>query len=83
MDDQQIMTLLTDALDSVAPGRSAKLREGGLSLTIRELGIDSVATMEMVGAVEEKIDVTFPDEDLAGINSLQDLANLIRRSTDG
>lgn len=83
MDDQKIMTLLTDALESVAPGRSAKVREGGLSLTIRELGIDSVATMEMVGAIEEKMGVTFPDEDMASINSLQDLANLIRRSSEG
>jgi acyl carrier protein len=81
MDDQAIMTLVTNALDSVAPGRSEKLHAKGLQLTIRELGIDSVATMEMVGAIEEKIGVTFPDEDLAGLNSMQDLANLIRRAT--
>ena len=37
--------------------------------------------MEMVGFVEERLECTFPDEDLAQLNTFNDLANLIRRAT--
>ncbi len=77
MNEQELLTLLSNALESVAPGRSDKLAGRGLDTEISALGIDSVATMEMVGFVEEKLNLTFPDEDLAQISSLRHLANLI------
>lgn len=80
MTDEQILTLVTDALDEVAPGRSKELAGKGLQTSIRDLGIDSVATMEMVGCIEERLDVTFPDEELVSVNSLTDLAGMIRRN---
>ena len=34
----------------------------------------------MVGYIEEELGVTFPDEDLAQVNRLEDLAGLIRNA---
>ncbi len=80
MNDSEIITLLTQALNSVAPGWSKDVKELRMDLKMRDLSIDSVATMEMVGFVEEEIGVTFPDEDLARVSKIGDLATLIREA---
>lgn len=46
---------------------------------IAHLGLDSVATMEVIGALEEKLSVRFPDEELATLKSVGDLTALVRR----
>lgn len=46
---------------------------------IAQLGLDSVATMEVIGALEEKLAIRFPDEDLATLRSVGDLTALVRR----
>ena len=46
---------------------------------IAQLGLDSVATMEVIGALEEKLDMRFPDEELATLKSVGDLTALVRR----
>jgi acyl carrier protein len=46
---------------------------------IAQLGLDSVATMEVIGALEEKLAVRFPDEELATLKSVGDLTALVRR----
>lgn len=81
MTEQELLALLAEALESVAPGRSDRLDARGLDTEISALGIDSVTTMEMVGFVEEKLDVTFPDEDLAQVSSMRHLANLVTAAT--
>jgi acyl carrier protein len=78
MNETEILALVKDALAEVAPNRAAEFDAIDLNTKIRDLGIDSVAAMEMVGFVEEKLEVTFPDEDLAQLNTFNDLANLIR-----
>ncbi len=80
MDDAKILSLVTEALEEVAPGRSTELERVGLTGKVADLGIDSVATMEMVGAIEERLGCTFPDEELVAVNTLNDLAGMIRRN---
>ncbi|MCC7386077.1 MAG: acyl carrier protein [Deltaproteobacteria bacterium] len=46
---------------------------------IASLGLDSVQTMEVIGSIEEKLNVQFPDEDLETMRSVGDLTRLIRR----
>jgi acyl carrier protein len=46
---------------------------------IAGLGLDSVATMEVIGALEEKLSIRFPDEELATLKSVGDLTALVRR----
>ena len=46
---------------------------------IAKLGLDSVAVMELVGYVEEKLDIQLPDEELAKVTTLGDLGGLVQR----
>lgn len=45
---------------------------------IRELGLDSVAVMDLVMAVEDQYEVIFPLERLAEIETVNDLARVVR-----
>ncbi|MDP6944039.1 MAG: acyl carrier protein [Myxococcota bacterium] len=80
MNDDGILQLVTAALNSVAPGWNKDDKPLDMSLKMKDLSIDSVSTMEMVGYIEEELGVTFPDEDLAQVNRLEDLAGLIRNA---
>jgi acyl carrier protein len=78
MDNDQILALIKEALADVAPNRKADFANIAFDNKIEALGLDSIATMEMVNFVEEKVDATFPDEELAKVQTVRDLAGLIR-----
>lgn len=78
MNDAEIISLIKEALADVAPNRSADFANIAPETTIESLGLDSIATMEMVGFVEERVNATFPDEELTEVSKIGDLANLIR-----
>lgn len=46
---------------------------------IAKLGLDSVAVMELVSVFEEKLSIRMPDEDLAKVQTLGDLSDLVKR----
>lgn len=46
---------------------------------ISEMGLDSVAALEFIGYLEEKLEVRLPDDELASITTLGDLDELLRR----
>ncbi len=48
MEDKQIIDLIRTALDEVAPGRT--FPDLAFATNIEALGLDSIATMEMVGS---------------------------------
>ena len=78
MNDDQILQMIREALEEVAPGKSKVLDGVTLDVSIKELNLDSVSTIEMVGSIEERLDTTFPDEALVHLNKLSDVAALIR-----
>ena len=79
MDDAQILKLIKEALFEVAPSRKEEFDEElTFDMSIEDLALDSIATMEMVGFLEDKTEKTFPDEELAQVNSIQDLASLVK-----
>lgn len=78
MDNNELLGLIKDALTEVAPTRKKDFANVSLDTQIESLGLDSIATMEMVGFLEEQVDATFPDEDLTKVTSLGDLATLIK-----
>ena len=80
MSDDKILALVCKALDDVAPGWNKDVSEVTLDLSMKDLSINSVELMEMVGVIEEDLGVTFPDEDLAGVHKLSDLAGMIRKA---
>jgi acyl carrier protein len=43
------------------------------------LGLSSVSTMEVIGVMEERLEVQFPDEDLASIKTVGDLTRLVMK----
>lgn len=78
MDNDQILSLIKEALAEVAPKRKADFENIAFDNQIEALGLDSIATMEMVNFVEERVDATFPDEELAKVQTIRDLAGLIK-----
>lgn len=78
MNDTEIISLIQEALADVAPNRTAEFADITNATTIESLGLDSIATMEMVGFLEERVDKTFPDEELTQVTAVSHLANLIR-----
>ncbi len=83
MDQQQTLALIREALNEVAPNREADFENLELDQKIEGLGLDSIATMEMVGFIEERIDATFADEELAKVSRVRDLAGLIKGGRTG
>ncbi len=74
------LDLIKQAILEVDPTKAAKLATVRPEQEIRELGMDSVATMEMVGYLEEKLETQFSDEVMVRINTFGDLIALIEKS---
>ncbi len=72
----EIIQLFKDAVREV---ENKDLGEIGENTALTELGLDSVATMEVIGVMEERLNVQFPDEDLANLSSMSDLTALVRK----
>ena len=77
MKKEEIIDVIGKALEEVAPGKVDVSQALPLDVSIRSLGIDSVASMEMVGVVEEEVGAAFPDADLQKVNTLGDLVRLV------
>jgi acyl carrier protein len=71
-----IITLFTQAALEV---NGKKLQGLTHDTVISKLGLDSVAVMELVSYLEEKLNIRMPDEDLAKVQTVADLGTLVRR----
>ncbi len=79
----QAIDLIKAAILEVDPSKASKLATVKPTQEIRELGMDSVATMEMVGYLEEELQVQFSDEVMVRINTFGDLIALVEKSRPG
>lgn len=79
MTNVENLDLLKEALAFAAPEKS----QVNLSVdnTLSELGISSITALEMAGYVEDKLGITFPDDELAQINTIAGFDQLIRKHT--
>lgn len=75
--ENEIIELFKEAVTEV--DNSVKVKDMTPSTELASLGLDSVMTMEVIGVLEEKLDLRFPDEDLASIRSMGDLTRLVNR----
>jgi acyl carrier protein len=73
----EAMELIKAAITAVDTSKASKLSGIKPETEIRDLGLDSVATMEMVGYLEEKLDT---DEVMVRINTFGDLMALIEKN---
>jgi len=76
MSNINVTTLFTQAALEVSGKKLAGLSK---DTVISKLGLDSVAVMELVSYVEEKLDIRLPDEDLARVQTVGDLGTLVKR----
>ena len=75
--ENEIIELFKEAVSEV--DNNVKVKDMTSSTELASLGLDSVMTMEVIGVLEEKLDLRFPDEDLASIRSMGDLTRLVNR----
>ncbi|MCB9664576.1 MAG: hypothetical protein H6732_10730 [Alphaproteobacteria bacterium] len=78
MTDDEALAMIKEALLEVASDKADSFDDLSLSLSIEDLELDSVTTMEMVGVLEERLDTVFPDEELPKVNTLGDITTLMR-----
>jgi acyl carrier protein len=76
MNDEEVRDLIREAIQFVNPELgSAELTPAS---SLSELGISSVVALEIIGYIEDKLNLRFPDDELAGLNTLAALERLIR-----
>lgn len=56
-----------------------EFRNVTMESNIAELGIDSLAMMQIVGEMELRLDVTIPDEELVQLVTVADLLKVVER----
>ena len=76
----EAMQLIHAAVKAVDASKASKLAALTGKTEIRELGMDSVATMEMVAYVEDALKTQFADEVLVQVNTFGDLQALIEKA---
>jgi acyl carrier protein len=76
MSNINVTQLFTQAAFEVS---GKKLDNLSKDTVITRLGLDSVAVMELVSYVEDKLEIRLPDEDLARVQTVGDLGALVQR----
>jgi acyl carrier protein len=80
MTNDDILTLIKEALSFAAPEEQVAAKDLTIDSTLSEFGISSIVSLEMAGYVEEKLGVQFADDELAQIESIKGFVDLIRRN---
>ena len=73
--DQNLISVLKAAVYDV---NLRELGDIGASTKISELGLDSVALMEMIGVLEENLSIRIGDQEVSELHTVSDLLNLLR-----
>lgn len=76
MTEAETLTLIQEAVAFAVP--ELKGKPFGMKDTISELGISSISVLEIVGYVEDKLGVRFPDDELSQLNTIGGLSSLIQ-----
>jgi acyl carrier protein len=76
MSEVDILNMFTNIAREVEKGKTlpAITRESKISA----LGIDSVSMMEIIGVMEDELDVSIPDEKLSRLQTVGDIEKVIR-----
>jgi 8-amino-7-oxononanoate synthase len=72
--DQNLINILKAAVYDV---NLKELGDIGASTRISELGLDSVAMMELIGVLEENLSIRIGDQEVSELQSVGDLLNLL------
>jgi acyl carrier protein len=77
MTEAEAITLIQQALREVVPEWAREFEKLTPELRIKSLALDSILLMEMVGILEKKVGTVFPQEALARVERIRDLARLV------
>lgn len=75
MERSDLLELFRSTAEEIAEKDFSHVHE---EMPIAELGIDSLGMLELVGAMERELQIRVPDEDLAGIQNIRQLLDLIQ-----
>jgi len=78
MTNTEALELIKTALTKIEPKRAAEFVELSMGSEIDALGLDSLAVMETVGYLEDHLETTFSDDEMAKVETIGDLAMLAR-----
>jgi acyl carrier protein len=73
---EQMITTFQKIASEVAEREFPQLKG---ETVIADLGIDSLAMLEIVGAMEREFKVQIPDDQLVGLQTVNDLVGLLQR----
>ena len=74
--DQELILVLKAAVYDIS---MEELGNIDTETKISELGLDSVAVMELIGVFEENFSIRIRDEEVAEMGTVGDLLNLVRK----
>jgi acyl carrier protein len=77
-DNEVVLELLCSVIEATAP--KVPLERVTLDASIDDLELDSLATMQMLGTLEERLQVEFPDGELVKLNTIGQVVALMRAS---
>lgn len=76
--DTEILALVRAALTKVRPELVSELESVAMNTPFERLHIDSVDTLGMITFIEDSLGVVFQDDDLRDVETVEDLAALVR-----
>lgn len=76
---QEFLSFFDKVARQVEKGK--EIPEISLNNKISSLGIDSVSMMEIIGVIEDELNFSLPDEQLARLQTVEDVWNLVQKQT--
>ena len=77
-DDVDVLKLISEAIESVT-STQITIHPETLDRGMADIGLDSVASLEVIGHIEDRLGVDFPEDRLARVRTIRDLVALISR----
>jgi|HubBroStandDraft_5_1064220.scaffolds.fasta_scaffold215963_2 acyl carrier protein len=77
-DEADVLLLISEAIESVTSTKVTLATES-LDRGMADIGLDSVTSLEVIGRIEDRLGVDFPEDRLARVRTVRDLVALITR----
>jgi acyl carrier protein len=78
MNEEELLSLLRRALVKAEPRFAAIAGTLTLETYLADLGVDSLMLLNMLGVVEEQLDIEVPDDKMVAAQTVAEVAALIR-----
>ena len=75
MSQNDVLKVLQETLEEVENRSFAHISE---QTTVSDLEVDSVTMMEVIGCLEDDLNIQIPDDKLAGLNTVGDIVAVVR-----